>query len=148
MPHHLAAVYEPGRRMALFINGHPSGELTLGAPEAIFDSDTPVYLGNRFGGEKSCGLDGRMAGAWFYEKALDARTVAKLAVDQDLSAEPKPEFPPLEPPYDLGAIKARVQAWYGRLQAPRAGSMGPIALRRTQAGRSLRLGRYCSGFAG
>ncbi len=118
VPYHLAAVYEPGRRMAVFINGHPSGESTLGVPESVFDSDTPVYLGNRFGGEKSCGIDGLIAGVWFHEKALDAKTVAGLAADWNLTAEPKPEFPPLAPPYDLDAIKERVQAWYGRLQAP------------------------------
>lgn len=116
--YHVTAVYEPGRRMALYINGFASGELTVGVPESIFDSDTPVYLGNRFGGERSSGLDGRIARAWFYKHALDAESVARLAAGEGLAVEPEPEFPTLKPPYDLGAVKARVRDWYDGLQAP------------------------------
>ena len=60
-PYHVTAVFQPGRRMVLYLNGQRCGQRTTGVPRAVFDSPTPVWLGNRFGSLASCGFDGLMA---------------------------------------------------------------------------------------
>lgn len=41
----MAAVFIPGSRMSLLVNGHPCGELREGVPEQLHKNDTPVILG-------------------------------------------------------------------------------------------------------
>ena len=41
-PYALAAVYEPGKRMALYINGFAAGELTRDVPERVHKSPAPA----------------------------------------------------------------------------------------------------------
>ena len=67
----LSAVFEPSVRMALYINGELSGKLTRVVPEKIYNSESPVRIGQRF--------EGILAGVWFHEKALNKDQAAKWA---------------------------------------------------------------------
>ncbi len=58
----VAAVYEPGQFMRLYVNGRLAGERMDMVPQAIHDSVTAVRLGGRF--------EGLLAGVWFYDGAL------------------------------------------------------------------------------
>ena len=78
VPYTVAAIYEPGERIALFIDGEPCGELTEGVPESVFDSPAPVWLGNCYRNEHTHGFDGLIAQAWFYSTAMDDEAVADL----------------------------------------------------------------------
>lgn len=118
VPSAVLAVFDPGRRMALYVNGVPSGERTDRVPDRLFDSLTPLWLGNRFGSEKACALDGRIAEVCFFDEALDAAAAAAWAGERRLRQPPAPEFPVLDPPYDLDRIADRTRAWYRRLEAP------------------------------
>jgi len=117
-PYAVVAAFEPNKRMALFVNGLASGEETEKVPERVFDSPTPVWLGNRSGSEKTCAFDGSIAKVSFYDEALDAEDASNWAGQQRLLSPPPPEFPVLDPPYDLDLIAERTRAWYRRLQAP------------------------------
>lgn len=44
-PYAVAAVFEPGRRMALWVNGHECGTISRGVPDRIHASGSPVLLG-------------------------------------------------------------------------------------------------------
>ncbi|HOX38592.1 MAG TPA: LamG domain-containing protein [Candidatus Brocadiia bacterium] len=118
----VAAVFDPGRRMAFYINGRPSGETTIAVPKAIRDSDTPVVIGNRPGGETYCGFDGVIACVEFSPVAESAEQIAKWAGERGLTAEPEPAFaaayPQLTPPYDLDVFRDVVRKWHGELQNP------------------------------
>jgi hypothetical protein len=118
VPYAVAAVFAPGKRMALFINGVPSGEVTDRVPAAIFDSPTPVLLGSRAGSEAACALDGILGGVWVWRAALDDEAIGDWAESEGLTAKPEPPLSNVEPPYDLDAAKAAARAWYRRLQAP------------------------------
>ena len=48
-PATVVATFDPGKRMAIYINGHLSGELTKDVPERVWPSDVPVMLGAREG---------------------------------------------------------------------------------------------------
>jgi len=122
VPYAVAAVYEPGRRMALYVNGVASGETTASVPDGIFDSPTPVLIGNRAGGERSCGFDGLIARVEVWDSARDAASILQWSESLGLTEAPEPTFaeryPHLDPPYDLDVLREQVRNWYGNLQAP------------------------------
>ena len=120
VPYAVAAVYEPGKRMALYINAVPSGEAVEGVPENIFDSPTPVLFGSRFGSEETCAFDGLIQGVWIHAAALDRELIAKWTQSQGIVDPPGPEFPVLKPPYDLDVVKESTRAWYSDLRDPGA----------------------------
>ncbi|MBN1442982.1 MAG: LamG domain-containing protein [Planctomycetes bacterium] len=118
VPYAVAAVYEPGRRMALHVNGIASGELTDGVPERAFDSQAPLIIGSRDGLEKECALDGLIARVTIDARALTEDDVRAEAARLGCDQPPELELPALKPPYDLDAVREKVRAWYGALQAP------------------------------
>jgi hypothetical protein len=67
----LSAVFEPCTRMALYINGELSSELTKKVPARIYNSKSPVKLGQRF--------EGLLAGVWFHKKALNRDAIKEWA---------------------------------------------------------------------
>ena len=98
-PYCVVAVYEPGKRMVVFINGVLSGALTSRVPASLFDSPTPVLLGNRRGSEHAFGLEGILAGVWVLDRVLDEAAITAWAKELGLTEPPEPEFPegPLPP---------------------------------------------------
>lgn len=67
----LTAVFEPSAQMALYIDGVLSGKLTKNVPSEIYNSKSPVKIGQRF--------EGLLAGVWFHDKALKKHEAAKWA---------------------------------------------------------------------
>jgi len=118
-PYHVTAVFQPGRRMALYINGRLCGQRTRDVPRAVFDSATPVWLGNRCGSPSLCGFDGLMADVGI---ACNAKTEATVRADAAAWQLPEPsadsESVALCLPVDLDAVRTRTRRWYERLAAP------------------------------
>jgi len=114
----VAATFEPDASMALYVNGAESGRIADRIPGEVFDSETPVLLGNRPGAEDACAFDGIIGGAWFHPSAPGAEALARAAAELGLDRPPPPELELLEPPYDLDAVRERTRDWYRRLQAP------------------------------
>ncbi|MCD6498769.1 MAG: hypothetical protein J7M25_10795 [Deltaproteobacteria bacterium] len=75
----VAAVFEPGARMEIFIDGESTRKTTGGVPESVFDADTDPLLGNRPGNEGSAGLTGVLGRVTFYDVGLSADQVAALS---------------------------------------------------------------------
>jgi len=111
----IAAVYEPGRSMALYVNGQPSGQTRHELPDSVYDSETPVFLGTRPGNEKSCALDGWIQEVEIIDHALDQKEIHQWAMSRGLTSAPEPKFPVLRLPYDLAELRRETQTWYGKL---------------------------------
>ncbi len=94
-PYLIVANFDPGKRMALYANGHLVAEATTGVPKGLFAADTPCYLGNRPGDEKTCGFDGLVGHLGLYGWLLDAAWVKGNAAAEKLTEAP--ETPPREP---------------------------------------------------
>ena len=92
VPYSVVGVLRPGREMVVYINGVQSGRLRSRIPKAVFDSTTPVLIGNRPGAERQCAFDGLIAGAWIYANALRKETIVASAKDQGLTEPPESEF--------------------------------------------------------
>ncbi len=118
-PYLLVGVYEPGQRMAVYVNGRPFGEVRSRVPSSIFDSPTPVYLGNRHRSLAGCAFDGLLGDVRIFERALSKDEVSRLARDVGLTAEPERAWT-FTPPFDLDALKTAAREWYEKLQAPDA----------------------------
>jgi outer membrane protein assembly factor BamB len=65
----LSAVFLPSSRMALYIDGVLSSELTCNIPNHIHNGPSPVRLGQRF--------EGLLGGVWFHSKALDKTQISE-----------------------------------------------------------------------
>lgn len=65
----VSAVFQPSSRMALYINGALSSELTRNIPSHIHNSPSPVRLGQRF--------EGLLGGVWFHSRALDGTQISE-----------------------------------------------------------------------
>jgi len=63
----VTAVFEPGKRAAIFINGKKAAEATKGIPQSCYDGSAPVKLLPRF--------EGLLAGVWFHNKAMTDKEV-------------------------------------------------------------------------
>jgi hypothetical protein len=120
-PYLVTAIYQPGERMALFINGIESGIVTTAVPESIFDSKTPVCLGERAGGNK-CELNGSIQQVRFYSEALRKKQIAARAKALNLTHKPEPlpfaDAPHLPEPYDLDRLRDVIREWYTELHEP------------------------------
>jgi len=92
VPYHVVGVFEPGKRMNVRINGVDSGTLRSRVPKTVFDSETPVLLGNRPGSEPGSAFDGILAGAWVYSSALSKETVMEQSKEMGLTAPPESEY--------------------------------------------------------
>ena len=92
VPYTVVGVFEPGKRMAVHINGVAGGTMSSRIPKAIFDSDTPVLLGNRRGSEAGSGFDGLLAGVWIHSTAVDKEALVKWTQGLRLTEPPESEF--------------------------------------------------------
>jgi len=92
VPYSVVGVFEPGKRMTVYINGVLGGALRSRVPKAIFDSETPVLLGNRPGAETDFGFDGLLAGAWIHATAAKKEAVANWTKELGLTEPPESEF--------------------------------------------------------
>lgn len=68
----VTATFEPGR-LALYINGRFSGEVTSGVGDSLFDSDRPVRLLERF--------EGILGGVWFHDRAMSEAEAVSWSVE-------------------------------------------------------------------
>ena len=84
----LSATFVPGGRMAVYINGTVTRELTGGVPAGVYDSDTPVVLGNRHQDEDAAGLTGILGRVLFFDQGLDDAAMHLLAVGMGLDDPP------------------------------------------------------------
>lgn len=66
----VTAVFDPAKRMALFVNGKISGEKTLQVPAGCYEGSAPVKLGPRF--------EGLLAGVWFGDRVLTDSDISDL----------------------------------------------------------------------
>ena len=108
-PYAVTAVFEPGKRMAVYVNGVPAGELRRNVPERIFDSPTPVLLGAR--PPAHAHFEGLLGGVWFYDRAMDEGEITAWCRKLDLTQPPEPETPTFEsvlaaPQQDLPPVRA------------------------------------------
>ncbi len=92
VPYSVVGVFEPGKWMMVYVNGTSAGLLRSHVPKAVFDSETPVLLGNRPGAESECGFDGLLAGAWFHASAAKAKDVKHWTKELNLTDPPESEF--------------------------------------------------------
>ena len=118
-PYLVVAAFDPGRRMAIYVNGHLLGETTSRVPASIFAGETPVYLGNRYRSVQGCGLDGALGKVWVFDRALSEEEVAAFASAVGLTDEPARALA-VSFPFDLDAFRERAREWYEGLQAPGA----------------------------
>ncbi len=93
-PYAVAGVFEPGERMAIFLNGFPSGLLRTDVPASIHDNATPVLLGAR--PPRGLHVDALLAGLWVFDRALDRDAVAAWSESQGLTEDPGPEMASFE----------------------------------------------------
>jgi hypothetical protein len=118
----LHAVFVPGKRMALYINGQLSSEHTIRVPTEIFDSQTPVWIGNRPQQAHLCGFEGIIAWAEILPEALSAKKIARQADRLKLTHSavelPFATVPQVRVPYDLDVIQGQLRIYYRMLQAP------------------------------
>ncbi len=91
-PHTVVGVFEPGKRMSVYINGAACGTLKSRIPKAVFDSETPVLLANRPGAEKVCGFNGLVAGAWIHAAAAKKDAVVKWTKSLGLTEPPQGKY--------------------------------------------------------
>ena len=91
-PYAVVAVFRPGRRMAVYINGVLSGSLGRRIPTSVFDSPAPVLVGNRPGTSGRLAFNGLIGGVWVYAKSLSKETIVASAKDQGLTERPEYEY--------------------------------------------------------
>ncbi len=75
---YLAAVYEPGVRMSVYMNGVSIGEKTTSLPAAsIFNSTAPLWIGRQFQNTSSAtSYEGKIDEVAVYNVALSPQTIA------------------------------------------------------------------------
>jgi Concanavalin A-like lectin/glucanases superfamily len=74
---YLAAVYEPGVRMSVYMNGVSIGEKTLGLPAAdIFNSAGPLWIGRQFSLASNTSFEGKVDEVAVYNTALTPEQIA------------------------------------------------------------------------
>ncbi len=121
-PYLLAGVFEPGRRLDVYVNGVRSNEEPPARPipKKMYVSPTPVLVGVRPGSRPGSGLTGRVSEVLIYNRALAQGEIERLARRAGITSEVPPVPPAPEPPYRLEAIRDATRAWYRKLQAPEA----------------------------
>lgn len=85
---HLAAVYEPGVRMSVYMNGVSIGEKTTGLPAApLFAGTAPLWIGRQFSNATNTSFEGLIDEVAIYDKAL---TPAQVLAHYNAAAVPEP----------------------------------------------------------
>jgi hypothetical protein len=83
---HVAAVFQPGWQMAIYLDGVLDAELTTGVPcDLNASGSAPLTIGNLYsaGGSINC-FNGLIDEVQFYQGCLTAAQVAQLATEHDL----------------------------------------------------------------
>ncbi|HUT33649.1 MAG TPA: LamG-like jellyroll fold domain-containing protein [Planctomycetota bacterium] len=118
-PYVIAAIFEPGKRMAVYVNGHLAGESRAGVPKGLFVTKTPCYVGNRPGDEKACGFDGLVYGVALYGWLLDEAWVKRNAAETaKLTEAPEPLPRDPEPPPVRAITKGPKFHWFTYYDRP------------------------------
>ncbi len=92
-PYFIVAVFDPGKEMALFVNGHVAARSRSRIPAKPFENKTPCLIGNRPGAEQTCGFDGLIKHVDILGWILDQKWAAANAERMKMTE-------PLESPYD------------------------------------------------
>jgi hypothetical protein len=107
---YLAAVYEPGVRMSVYMNGVSIGEKTTALPgAALFSGTAPLWIGRQFSNATNTAFEGLMDEAAVYDKAL---TPAQILAHYQAALVP-------EPSAALLALLAMMATLFCRRQAAR-----------------------------
>jgi len=112
-PYHLVAVYDPGKRMALYVNGHLAGQVRGRVPRSIHANATPIVIGNRFASERACGFDGLVASVALIGHAFDAKWAKARAQELKMTEPPEPPYPDQELPPVRAITKGPKFHWFG-----------------------------------
>ncbi|MBT7163453.1 MAG: hypothetical protein HN904_11780 [Victivallales bacterium] len=114
VPYVVVGVYQPGKRMSVYINGHPCGSQKSRVPKRVFDSETPVLVGNRPGHEASTGLDGLIAQVRIQPVVVGGKAIAEQSKELGLVAMPETDFEDTRPLPPCRAItKGPKFHWFG-----------------------------------
>ncbi len=112
-PYYIVAVFEPRKHMTLYVNGHLAAQIRSRIPASIFQSKTPVYLGNRFGAEQVCGFDGIMGYTVLVQDVKSAKWVKHWAKEFKMTEPPEPPYPEQELPPSRAITKGPKFHWFG-----------------------------------
>lgn len=119
-PYAVVGVFEPGKRMAVYINGVTTATTRSGVPPSIADAPTPVLLGARPPGQLH--LDANIARAEVWTTDLTSNRVRAWSRLHKLTESPGPEIISLEDafaenPEPLPPIRAITRGpkfhWFG-----------------------------------
>jgi hypothetical protein len=94
-PYCITAVFEPGSRMLLFLNGHDCGQLTWQVPQGLHANDAPVLLGAQPPGK-------RWADVAISELLVDRRALTHDEIREWAQSVQLTELPGLIPSPVLG----------------------------------------------
>lgn len=85
---YLAAVYEPGVRMSVYMNGVSIGEKTTGLPASpLFAGTAPLWIGRQFSNATNTAFEGLIDEVAIYDKAL---TPAQVLAHYNAAVVPEP----------------------------------------------------------
>jgi len=93
-PYAIAGVFEPGKQMAIYVNGFSSGRLRGGVPSSIHDNATPVLLGAR--PPVQLHVDALIGRVSVFDCAFEPKAVAAWAESQQLTDNPGPAMASFE----------------------------------------------------
>ncbi len=114
VPYVVSGVFTPGRRMAVFVNGHSCGGTGHRVPAGIFRSETPVLVGNRPGAERKTGFDGLISQVRVQGRAPSAADMAAVSKELRLSDPPESQYDDTHPLPPCRAItKGPKFHWFG-----------------------------------
>ncbi len=113
-PYVVTGVFQPGKRMAIYINGQPCGSTGSRVPQGVFDSKTPVLVGNRPGHEAGTGFDGLISEVQIRPVAVDGKDIARQSQELGLAEMPETDFEDTRPLPPCRAItKGPEFHWFG-----------------------------------
>jgi hypothetical protein len=113
-PYFIAAVFDPGKRMAVTVNGHVAMESRHRIPESLHANDTPCIVGNSPGALGACGFDGLIRNVHLMGWPLDEEWAKEKAEAMNMTDKPES---PYGDPEDLPPCRAITTGpkfhWFG-----------------------------------
>ncbi len=111
----MAAVFDPGSRMSLFINGHDCGTLNWQVPRRLHANDTPVLLGAQPPGLRWADVD--IAQLLVDRRVLTVEEIKAWAQSLGLAEQPEGiESPVLGDRMDLSLARRQILEYCSSLQ--------------------------------
>ena len=91
-PYYIVALFEPGKLMAVYVNGHRAIESRSRIPQHLCVPDVPCLVGNRPGAEATCGFDGivKYVGIMRWPSAVG--WIKGVAESKKMTEPPEDEF--------------------------------------------------------